>query len=286
MGRMFKPIAVCVAVGLAIAIAVVVTWPRGDTSSTSFTRHVGNSATDEERRSSEVATIPEREPSQGIETTSPAGRLPPFQFLEQAALRGLDRHSVLLVAQSAEEADWLDQHGYPDLDLWLDRDSLEDSELERRARSGDVIAMLVLGERLGRAGDFERSQGLLEDARVAGSLYANYLAADGIARYLADRGMDRTLSGANLTSLALIQLSALLGDYRAGSMIESLALRGDEARQWSSVISGAFAQLDALNMKRRAQGLAPLQPSIRPGSAEWNAAALSQSPVRSWQRSR
>lgn len=204
--------------------------------------------------------------------------------IDQSALRMMNPLEGVLLALSAEEAAWLDQHGYPSPEQWRDRDAVATAELERRVASGDMIAKLMLGERLARAGDFTRSQALFSEAQVAGSVYASYLAAQGLAAEMTRRGKDASIGGANGPSMSMIQLAAILGDHRAGSMVGMLSLRGDEGWQFGSSIGGAFAMLDSINAQRRARGLMPLQPRVRPGGADWTEAALNQTPVRPWRR--
>lgn len=113
-------------------------------------------------------------------------------------------------ASSVAEAMWLIENGYPEPDKLreLDAQLIPIAQLERNARSGDLIALGMLGRAYNNTGQPERARGVLSEAIGKGSVYAVY--------ELTRTYTSKEYPYANIhTSAAHMRAAYLLGDVKA-----------------------------------------------------------------------
>jgi hypothetical protein len=223
-----------------------------------------------------------------------------FEPLDPKAFKGEQRRELQLVAQTPEEALWLDARGYPRASEWAGRADIPLADLEAGAASGDTLAMVMLAERLfgdaepgarywGAPGR-ERAIRLLEQAFEDGNVFAQVVMAQTMAKYLEQTtkvGPDgRPEWGRRYDSVLLnIEILALLGDYRAGDLLMSLDIPrspGFSSAGMSSAVIVAFSTLAGVNERRARRGLQPLVPVPRPGAATALDASLERRPIQWW----
>jgi hypothetical protein len=188
-------------------------------------------------------------------------------FLSREELRSQSVDN-LLARPTAAEAAWMRRSGYPTYDEWIRRHEIPISELEFRAARNDVVAQVMLGDRLGQSQPARAAQ-ILEQALSAGSAFA----AGVLAQQLSEQKQTSSPSdSARLRNeiFRLGQTASVLGDWRAS---EQIALRNGidvtDAYNTSGAIRSAFLFLAETNAERQRMGLPPLQPTVRPGFLEW-----------------
>ena len=150
------------------------------------------------------------------------------------------------------------------------RNEIPLAELELRAGRGDVVAQIMLADRL-HLTEPNRAEQLLEKALSTGSAFAAGVLADQLsARALAETDPRRASLYRN-EIFRLGQIAALLGDYRAS---EQIVLRNGQiptdGYQLSRAMYAAHLFLSETNAQRQRTGLPPLQTSLRPGFDAWN----------------
>lgn len=122
------------------------------------------------------------------------------------------REFGILGATSIEEAEWLNENGYPSM-RELDRlQALSDEELSYFANTNNLRHMVVYGERLAMRGD-EDGISILDSAVAGGSIYAQYALSRVYSESLKFR--DPVLASAHL------RLAYISGDYKAGLLVSS-----------------------------------------------------------------
>ena len=183
---------------------------------------------------------------------------------------GTDSVDNLLAHPTGPEAAWMRRNGYPSYEEWMRRNEIPLAELELRAGRGDVVAQIMLADRL-HLTEPNRAEQLLEKALSTGSAFAAGVLADQLsARALAETD-PRLVSLYRDQIFRLGQIAALLGDYRVS---EQIVLRNVQipvdGYTLSRAMYGAHLFLSETNAQRQRTGLPPLQPSIRPGFDAWN----------------
>ena len=158
------------------------------------------------------------------------------------------------LASSEAEAEWLRKRGYPSPRQETALKAMPLSELEQRAKNGDLAAQAVLGSREIAAGHTNQGMVLLHEASVKGSVYALHQFAEA---YATDPRM-KDISA----SMALYRLAYLQGDWKAPMSLY---------RQFPQVgiVELEMADKEALNlytklMARRVKNRLPIEFGIRP----------------------
>jgi hypothetical protein len=238
---------------------------------------------------SSVAVSPsDRNPPGLRDTRSGAVEATPIDFdeISPKQLNDEDRWELDLVAQTPEEAAWLERRGYPRASEWAERERIDLAELQRRSDSGDTVAMSMLADRLAAAGDMSGALRLLEKAFSQGSVFSQNIQARVLAEHI-DANPHVTASGRKLprskaTVLTAVQIAALLGDYRTSDLLMSLDLGRVAPQELSAAMSTAHAVIAQTNAARATQGLPPILPAPRPGAQASFEASLNRQPIRRW----
>lgn len=166
------------------------------------------------------------------------------------------------LADSPEEAEWLQEHGYPSLDDLEYMGSLSLDQLSALARAGNQMAQVFLGTRLALAErDLDGGVRTLESAAASGSVYALTALAN-----------VHEASG-NLALAQGYRIAALLrGDYETvfGHNVTN-SFSNSEAPQWELALGFLAGQaiIDRLNQARITSGIGAFPPPTpRPGAEQ------------------
>jgi len=291
-----------VAIGVVLTVAAAGLW---------FATREHDSSSAERALSVDQANASHDDPTQAVETksatrsessraTSVTTAPSDFETLDPKSYRGGREQELQLVAQSPEEAYWLESRGYPKPSVWQARADVPSSMLEAKAAAGDTLAMVMLGERLfadAQPGERywsspgrERAVELLEKAFEDGNVFAQVVMAQNMAKFLRQstklRPDGKPEWGRRYDGVLLnIETLALLGDYRAGDVLMSLDIPRAPGFSSAGISSGvivAFQQLALVNERRAQRGLPPLSPAPRPGAATALAANIDGKPFMQW----
>lgn len=177
-----------------------------------------------------------------------------------------------LVALSPEEARWLYRHGYPTQDELDALPATSHDELLRRARAGDVRALVLEGLKLEMEGDLSGAFATLSVAAQRGSLYAREKLGEVTLRE------ERLHAGsAQVGDFAqyhlYMQIAKVFGDHRVDAMIERTLpsnLSPELRRQLDeSALASLPAQLQSIANDARLRGVPQPAPDPRPNVDIW-----------------
>jgi hypothetical protein len=157
-----------------------------------------------------------------------------------------------LEVQSAYEANWMKQHGFPSLAEQKILESMSDSELQARTDQGDMLAAPFLAERKNRKSDFAARQSTLREARVKGSIAAIY---EEIRYIELQRRVSGNQPGAqhtlNRLMLPLVLLLEMLGDQAALNVIHgNKSITDQEFRESYIDARGMFVSIQSERVRR------------------------------------
>lgn len=179
-----------------------------------------------------------------------------------------------LLALSAEEAAWLDRHGYPTLAELEAVQSYDPDLLEDAARNrGDMKSAALLGHRLAANGDIGGALAAFSNGANLGSLYARQQYALHSAHRATQLPIDRLAESDQGTLgilLSRLEVARMLGDHRAGALIERYGANFNWDQYGRDVLAQAATFMDQYGAYARARGRSPVGPDPRPNAELWN----------------
>lgn len=200
----------------------------------------------------------DQKPTAGGTTAHPYKVMDKIEKYESFSPSSSDLENQL--ADSPEEAEWLQEHGYPSLDDLEYMGSLSLDQLTALARAGNQMAQVFLGTRLALVDrNFERGVRTLESAAASGSVYA----LTALASVHEASGNLALAQGYRIASL-------LRGDYET-VFVHNItnSFSNAAAPQWELTLGFLAGQaiIDRLNQARIASGIGVLPPPTpRPGA--------------------
>lgn len=182
------------------------------------------------------------------------------------------RHSNLF-ALSAEEAAWLDRHGYPtpdELDALLTYDI---DELTRATRNRkDPKAAALLGHRRLLEGDVDGAWAAFAAGSSLGSLYARQQMAIVSAHQITGLPIDDLgqADQGNLGAMvAQLEVARMLGDHRAQALIDRYTTNFSWDLYGKHVMAQTAIFMDQYGEFARARGERVRGPDPRPNAEAW-----------------
>ncbi|SDW31376.1 hypothetical protein SAMN05421681_101686 [Lysobacter enzymogenes] len=142
---------------------------------------------------------------------------------------------MLGAATSAAEAQWLERMGYPTAAQTEEFSKMPLSELKRLSDAKNNVATVFYGKKLVEAGQGLIGLGVMQQAAVRGSIYANHVMAEALLDK--NSGVSDPIEGK-----ARLRLAYLLGDWKASYPL-------------SSSLAGSAAPLEVGIVDRRAMRL-------------------------------
>src|SRR5690606_42142544 len=130
-------------------------------------------------------------------------------IMEAYACRSPHCESEINAGEAEEEVAWLRRHGYPSPARREAFGRMTDAALASDAEKGDLAAQVELGSRMIEPGRLTEGIDMLQQASLAGSVYANYELSNAYS------GVD------NIDSAAYLRLAFLLGDAKAARELYS-----------------------------------------------------------------
>jgi len=142
---------------------------------------------------------------------------------------------MLGAATSAAEAQWLERMGYPTAAQTEEFSKMPLCELKRLSDAKNNVATVFYGKKLVEAGQGLIGLGVMQQAAVRGSIYANHVMAEALLDK--NSGVSDPIEGK-----ARLRLAYLLGDWKASYPL-------------SSSLAGSAAPLEVGIVDRRAMRL-------------------------------
>lgn len=179
-----------------------------------------------------------------------------------------------LLALSVEEAAWLDRHGYPTLAELAALQSYDPDLLEDAARNrGDMKSAALLGHRLAEGGDIGGAIAAFSNGANLGSLYARQQHALHSALRATQLPIDQLANSDQGTLgilLSRLEVARLLGDHRAGALIEQYGANFNWDQYGKGVLAQVATFMDQYGAHARARGRRPVGPDPRPNAELWD----------------
>jgi len=193
--------------------------------------------------------------------------------MQLPALELLSSPHSSLHALSFEEALWLERHGYPTAEeiqsvMEYDRERL--SHAVRNAK--DKKAAALLGHRLLEEGDVGRALAAFQAGADLGSLYARQQLAIVSVHRVTGLPLDEVANAdnGNLSVLiAQLEVTRMLGDHRAGTLVEEYGRNFDWRSHGRGVVRQSAQIMNAYGQYARDTGMPPAGPDPRPNAARW-----------------
>lgn len=165
-----------------------------------------------------------------------------------------------LAAVSPAEAQWLARMGYPTPPRAEALNNLPLSELKRLSDANDIVARVFYGKKLVEAGQGLIGLGVMQQAAVRGSVYANIAMAELL--------MDKNSGVADpVEGKARLRLAYLLGDWKTSYAMSS-ALDRYSAPVETGVVDRRAMRLYEGLLSAKFREKAPVVISVRPTSAD------------------
>lgn len=171
-----------------------------------------------------------------------------------------------LSALSPEEAAWLRKHGYPTVNDLQQASSLSERDLWQRAKSGDLVADALLGQKYLGEGDARMAAASFSAAAQHGSLYAREQAA------IVNRGRnpDPALAHEYVGFALEMEIARIFGDHRVDAIIRrELPVGAIDANVRAGVLHNLSSQLQLIAEDAKLRGVPPQVPDPRPNADIW-----------------
>lgn len=182
------------------------------------------------------------------------------------------QHSSLL-ALSAEEAAWLDRHGYPTAEELEALSTYDIRELENAMRNRrDRKAASLVGHRRMLDGDIHGAASAFAAGADLGSLYARQQLAISTAQSVTGLPLDKLWQAdqGNLqVMVAQLEMAKMLGDHRAQSYIDRFTTNFDWQRYGKHVLTQTAEFMRQYGEGARARGERAMGPDPRPNADAW-----------------
>lgn len=130
----------------------------------------------------------------------------PFPYVAKSRV-GLEFENDPSSPRSEQEQAWLDRHGYPNAEQWVEYNAASDDLLAQAASNGDAVAEIMLNARRLRSGDQDAETALLYSAALG-----NTFALEMLSSTIVGGGR----SGDPIDAYAFSRVAEMRGDLTLG----------------------------------------------------------------------